>query len=1254
MPPEARKIPQSDWDRHQSTIRAFYHNEKLPLWKQNGKRCVISVMREEHGFDASLSQYEAQLRRWDSQKNLKRQEWAFLLSQYDKLAARGCKVRIVLSGLPVLERRILRARRHLQSTGHAVHTMSAPSQAFVEYQDSRKDWIRYFSANHAPESDQPRTQVLATLGQGVSGVHGHDSSVHDADLAPLNLPQQSSASGEISLIARQEVADSTPNLVLGLRDRLHSQQSRREPGVSEDAHVSVELSRFGRPTRELRLSHPRHIIQPPQGSLVAINSSRPPYSSVDPGADIILHPAAQQIIDQLSFLTPANIEISSLGLSTRDLRSNTPTLVKAISFSVSNRTDISLRTHHQTVFGLLRQAEPLQRGLTDFLQALDPSSRECLVDNIFRHAVETGDPQATKMILEMAQSKFKYSVNPNLIKCTILERAGHFTPLEVAAVKRNVELTRVLLGVEANPNHTYWQGFEHAQGALEHALWTSVRPPDAPPVNIEVVHLLLDHQAQVRPETLQLLLRYPLIKGEIVQDVIGRIEVEHHGSYFPPNAPHDRVLRSCEDHLKLQIATLVTDIVRIFPNSTGYSSIVSFLSKCDAAVCGPCAYRHEDQISDMLKVAALRGNTDLVVFMLPMVPSAYLQELLVLAIRSGETRLVDRLLQVGATVNGPATAVITVSNFRPYEDEKLPFVKEMTPLAEAIRCQDGSLVRRLEDLGALSCIGIGKETHFRAAATAAAYAGNLTYLRKICGKGSALDVTLLSSALAAATSCDHFEIASFLLTYADTGGVASALSEAISRKNKPAFDLLVQFLGDGFENSNMMANAVKWGNIEVLDCLVRLGKDVNDDEGDLFNLPLTIAALIGDKTILRWLLDHGAVPVQGSSLEPSPLAIAALHGDTEMVDILLAHHACVRDETALSFAMTYSQEAFETLLSAFVSRFPKGLPGFGSMLLNKAMHDVKVHQIKRLLEAGMDPNTPVRTYFGYESYQIEHLHEERKSAWSCRLLDENALLKRIKKLSPLGYAISMDIHGRLNRINMVRMILEAGADPNRYVGNYPRQTSFLLAVEEEDMDIIRLLVEFRADVNLRLYGMRYSPLQQACQQGSLDVVMFLLQQGADVQAAPSPAKGGTALQMASRSGNVKLAQLLIDNGADVHEPPAQTGGRTSFEGAAEEGRIMMLEFLWDQACPAGFPRAELERARSFAEEECHRGCVEDETYEVELLHMVKLPTDYPGGIEPELHKYLNHISARLDIWAALVFRSQFSSAVRHCRGAYHD
>ncbi|KAK8009848.1 hypothetical protein PG990_008813 [Apiospora arundinis] len=1085
MPPETRKIPQSDWDRHQSTIRALYHSQKLPLWKQNGDRCVISVMRGEHGFDASLSQYEAQLRRWDSQKNLKRHEWAFLLSRYDTLSARGCKVRIVSSGLPLLESRILRARRHLQSTGHAAHTISEPRQAFVEYQNSKKDWVRYSPANQAPESDQTGTQVSATLAQGGSGSHGPASPTNDVedDVAPLDWLQ------ETSLVLRQEAVHSTPNLGLNLDlGRLHPQKSTGAPDAPGGAHALVDVTRLGISTPKLRPSHPRRIIQPPRRDLVATAPFRPLSISVDPAINIIMHPVAQHLLGQISCLTPHNTRTSSLALSTRDLRSDVPTLVKAIAYSISNRTGMLPRsTHHGTVFSLMRQSESLQRGWQDFLKSVQPSVGMCLADNLFRHAVETGDSQATKMILEMAQSNFKYSINPNLIKCTILERAGHFTPLEVAAVKRNLELTRVLLGVEADPNHTYWQGFEHSQGALEHALWTSVRPPNAPPpVNIKLVHLLLDHQAQ---------------------------------------------------------------------------------------------------------------------FMLPMVPFAYLQELLVLAIRSGETRLVDRLLQVGATVDGPATATITVSGSPGPGDEKLPFVERMTPLAEAIRCQDDILVRRLEDLGALSCITIGKETHFRAAATAAAYVGNLAYLRRICEKGSQLDGALLSNALTAAIACDHFEIACFITHHfpAGTSSVESAFGMAICRRNKAAFDLLVPFICGRLGNlSGMMADGVLWGNIEILDCLVRLGEDVNDNGGEELNLPLTIAALIGDKTILRWLLDHGAVPGPGFSFELSPLAIAALHGDTEMVDILLAHHASVRDELALSFAMTYSQKAFETLLSEFRSKFPKGLPGFGSNLLNKAMHDAKVHQIRRLLEAGMDPSTPARTLFSYESHEIEHLHEERGNGWRCRILDESALLKRIGELSPLGYAISMDVHGRLNRISIVRMLLEAGADPNRRVGDYCLQTSFLLAVEQEDIDIIRLLAEYRADVNLRPYGTRYSPLQQACQQGSLDVVMFLLQQGADVQAAPSPAQGGTALQMASQSGNVKLAQLLIDNGADVCEPPAQVGGRTSFEGAAEEGRITMLEFLWDQACPAGFPRAELERARSLAEEEGHRGCVEY----IDLLLMI--------------------------------------------------
>ncbi|KAK7965182.1 ankyrin repeat-containing domain protein [Apiospora saccharicola] len=212
-------------------------------------------------------------------------------------------------------------------------------------------------------------------------------------------------------------------------------------------------------------------------------------------------------------------------------------------------------------------------------------------------------------------------------------------------------------------------------------------------------------------------------------------------------------------------------------------------------------------------------------------------------------------------------------------------------------------------------------------------------------------------------------------------------------------------------------------------------------------------------------------------------------------------------------------------------------------------------------------------------------------------------------MSALGYAIYANGCG--NDYDMVRILLEAGGDPNSIarigdadsnVGtggpvanpkNTKTATPLMLAIEHNDIGMLELLIERGADVNKPAsQGIRYTPLQLACKLGSLAKVEFLLQRGADVRAGPSLAYGGTALQMAAQAGNIKIAQLLLDNGATVHEAPSKAHGRTAFEGAAEMGWITMLEFLWDRACPRGFEQAELERARKFADKQGHGGCVQ--------------------------------------------------------------
>lgn len=1078
----------------------------------------------------------------------------------------------------------------------------APRQAFVEYQDSRRDWIRCSSANQAPDRNQPSIQMPATLALPNPRSLGATQSVTeiDDDLEALQRPQSSLISRDIGSTGRHESTGSYPSPGFGPSGQLTLRESVRASGVLERSHSPVGQSNFRSTNGELFHGYPRNTGQPSADCLVTRSTFHAPHVPIELGVDVTLHPIARQMIDQLSFLDLSNMGISSLALSGREPRNDVPTLVKAIAYSYSNRTEVSRRAHHDTVFGLLRLEKSLQHGLQELLQTVQPSVGMCLADNLFRHAVETGDHQATNMILEMARSKFAYVINPDRIKCTITGRDGHFTPLEVASAQRNVELARLLLKVGADPNHSFWKGFDHIQGALESTLWTKVRLPNTPPpVNAELIHLFLAHHAKVRPQTLQLLFRYHLIERGIVKDVIEQIEPEDHGLYFPATAHQDTELKDSRGRTYLEIENLISDMVVTFQNSTSLSAIVGLFSKCDAAVCGPCAQLHQSKMSLMIQSAARRGNIGLVEFMLPIVSPAPLQELLVAAIRSGEKKLIDLLLESGATVDGPAAVVIAGSRTGVSRDEKLPFLSKMTPLAEAIRCQDETLIRRLEDLGALSCIGAGKETHFRAATTAAAYTGNILYLRKLLEKGSELDGALLGSALNAAIANDHHEVTSLLLVHvgADVGPrdniLIPALGTAVSRRNKWAFDLIIEFVPNAQDywllDSNLdYDDVIMWGNIEVLNCLALLGMASGRNRCET----LTLAALAGNKVVLEWLLEHGGAQAEVLSGGLSPLAVAAVRADAKMVELLLINKTSVRDELALMFSMLYSEDIFKTLLSAFTSQFPEGSPGFGSRILTRAVHGHKVREISQLLEARIDTTAiPTWSYYLF-SAKFQRFTAEKEYTWKKRLQEEPELLREFEGLSSLGYAISMKGYESEKQVDMLRMLLEAGGDLNRYASNSPFQTPLLLAIRDGKMELLPLLLQYGADVNLRLRGMRHTPLQLACQQGSFEMVAFLLQRGADVRAAPSPANGGTALQMAGQSGNIKVAQLLIDNGANVHEPPCQFGGRTAFEGAAKEGRITMLEFLWSQACPAGFPRAELERARSFAEEECHRGCVE--------------------------------------------------------------
>ena len=358
--------------------------------------------------------------------------------------------------------------------------------------------------------------------------------------------------------------------------------------------------------------------------------------------------------------------------------------------------------------------------------------------------------------------------------------------------------------------------------------------------------------------------------------------------------------------------------------------------------------------------------------------------------------------------------------------------------------------------------------------------------------------------------------------------------------------------------------AVQNGNLDCVKVLLRYGADI-EGRDDLFrHLPLFVASFNGSVEILSYLLDNGAdmnavTNIEGHTI--TPLIVAVQSGNLESVKVLLKYGADIEgrgDFKYVSKDHPFHSVSFEGCTPLFVA----AVNGNGEIL-------------SCLLDSGADLNAVANT----EGHTITPLI----------FAVQNGDLDRVKLLLQYGADtegrgdFTVDAPGYLSvslkicctpllvaavngNVKILSSLLETGADINAVSeGLY---TPLMMAVRCKHFDAVKFLMNQGADANLqdkkgytalhyvavycrlfdaihlRCFNNRsdfnirdadnYTPLMRAVKCLNLDVVNYLLQNGAYLDLEDRC--GQRCLEFLVDDGlktSCEILSSLIRNGADV-------------------------------------------------------------------------------------------------------------------------
>ncbi|KAI1329884.1 hypothetical protein F5Y16DRAFT_364960 [Xylariaceae sp. FL0255] len=1200
--PQTRDIPESEWNG--------LKHEIIRLCRENTLKKLVEVMMTQHGFEATEAQYEFRLKKWKIRSNLTIPEWQVILSIKDDLEEQNKAARIHLSGMELDQRRIRKGRAQCNSSGHRSLRKRSNygflEQVVISVQRSPSVWTPLEScdgpayekfrtacanSNKGPESGvRPRSIVAANqvdLRHNIDRtnmslntlVEGPDSASqplcpstsHQALVPyPGHASQVSHSYSETELVLSNTLPDQL--LLFGSHPLL---QNRGEVRRSDQNVPSPKPSWIVDPHSFDHISSHRSM---------SLNSSVVGYDlSMDKPWNFCLTGGPQQQKIAQPFIQQDNRNTEVMFLGDALLKTLTETILTS---GVAGLNEIPLIN----IIRYLHKPGSLNsifRRLYGFSQHVCKS----LIIKLFWAAIEAEDCRALKCLLENEFIAARDMVALKYVRFDHnRERYDEATALHRAMVFENPQLLSILVQAGAFCSPLSLEDFliERLHGYNNEAICS-------PENSAQIAQLLLRAGALATAKCVSLALveaRYTTLVHTLVDHLTPATSVD----LLSSNTLRLAILNS-DETLAIELASKFLHAVQ------QHDGTFEENPKGETEVLIEAAHAEYFQFIEVFGTPKATEHLTI-----------HWGQVLSVAIRKRNPKLVRMVLLMNPNLNEPPHLI----DFKYYQLDRV----KTTSYAEAVRARNDEIVILIEQSHDFySQLMTNNAAQY--ALDAAASVGNITIMRRLLSKLSVewhVDTLDLSATMTRAILDGNTDIFWLLINQGVDLHLACWDRPDPFTPNPFSASLLQQ-------NSEVFFGLMAAGPVYAYDCLY--SDSFSRYCGD-YSYLLDLAILWKDKKVLAALGDIVVSPGDQETegfcyLFPDPVIAILRENREEILDFLVLERILTResltdlfflaiplgDADFLGRLIACGADPFQhpnSILHKVDRLFDKG-SGPGSVLgRNKHIFDSMLLKVKWIL-LDLAKGTPhmsswaeliLITALKSGEHGLTHVTDLLESDLVSRQVDRVDRVDRscinsenflemddwyilnhadqhvgvFRKLAETGWFRSLStrfLHQALHIGNyeLAKLCIghEANVEGDITLGPDRRLLSPLhRAVREESVELIMLLLGNGADI--RRYGKGgICSLAIAIETGNLHIVKLLLAYGADINRSRDG--GMTLLAKATRATNLEITRLLIEHGATIKGPAIHVpdplspyfGSITLLQTAIIAGSLEILKLL---------------------------------------------------------------------------------------------